>query len=186
MIYSIILLLLSGIFILTAAASIRVRGRTDLLPKLIRIPRDKTTGMILTAAVLIWCIPHAKVVLPVNAGGFFGLIVGTALVFVLLCAYLDYLPARAFAVICILGSYTMLNLTFARAVPCSIFLVTACYLTGIFGIVLSARPHWMRLILQNIVLKKAYRTAVCLFCLYTGAACAFTSIVYLFAMHSAK
>jgi len=148
----------------TAAVSITVslffflfRGREDILPKLDKIPRMKIAGIILTAVVLSWCVPHINDILDPDSVFRKAVYPGFFVLWVLCSAFLDYLFARAFGVFCILLSYTLLNQIFSANIPYSAFSAAACYILGIYGIVISAKPYYFRDTLRFAVTKKYFR-----------------------------
>ncbi len=140
-----ILLIASIVFFGGLAITVPVlKKRLDLLPVLEKLPRAKWAGIVLTGVVLLWCLPHIQAVL--SPDSFFRRILypGLFVSWILCSVYLDYLFARAFGVFCILYSYTMLHLSFSAMLSGIAFGAVFYYLVGCGGILICAKPYWLR------------------------------------------
>ena len=175
-----ILLFISIIFFTgLALAAILLRNKTELLPTLEKLPRAKWAGIILTALVLLWCIPHIDAVL--HPTSFFRTILypGLFIAWILCSIYLDYLFARAFAVFCILYSYTMLHLCFSAMLPLTSLSAIFYYLVGIGGLTVAAKPYWLRDAIRTIMQNKTVFYTFLTLCLY-GVLCQIVILVFAF------
>ena len=130
----------AAVFFLAAAP------RAGMMERFEKIPRLKWAGLVLAAWMIVVCVPHVEQLL--EPGSVFvrmNLIpVFAAVLFVLIWLYADYIFARAFAVTCIYGAYLLLREGFAADPP--FYPVMACgfFLLGTLGIVIAAKPVWMR------------------------------------------
>ncbi len=108
------------------------------------LARNKWLGIVLGAGMLFLIIPHIEQLFAPETvqsyGLFLRLVAGVLLV--LLWGYGDYLFARAFAIACIYLAWWLLQSGYAAEIhPCFSILF---FLFGILGIVLGAKPFWMR------------------------------------------
>ena len=142
----------SLLFLLCAVAAAGCAGllfcvrpdRERLSAALERLPRAKTAGWILSAVAVVWCVPNVRAVL--DAGSPFQpwVVPGSFLLLILCCVYLDFLFARAFAALLILAAHGLLKElqpVFPTGYPAFAALIL---FAGLAGIVLAAKPHWLR------------------------------------------
>ena len=120
-------------------------ARMEHLDSWERLPRARKPGMILTAAVILWCVPNIQPILEPGSS-LLNWLYPLAILSIGLCIYfLDYLFARAVAAFLILTAHYFLKETFAaRVYPFSAFLSVALFLLGIAGILIGAKPYWFR------------------------------------------
>ena len=120
-------------------------AREDRLATLERLPRARKPGMVLTAAVILWCVPNIAPILEPGSS-LLNWLYPLAILSIGLCIYfLDYLFARALAAFLILAAHYFLKESFAaRVYPFSVFLAVALFLLGIAGILIGAKPYWFR------------------------------------------
>ncbi len=112
----------------------------------IAFPRSRKIGIPLTAVILFALIPHVEQLM--EPGSFFlqyHLVrIGAVLFFVLIALYADFILARALSVAMIFSAWLLLRESYALALPCHAVYAVAIFLLGITGIVISAKPVWMR------------------------------------------
>ena len=145
MFFSLMLILFS----LTAAACAVLIpvfcARMEHLETLERLPRARRSGIILTAAVILWCVPNIEPILEPGSSLSVWLYPLAVLSIGLCVFFLDYLFARALAAFFILAAHYFLKEAFAaRVYPFSAFLAAALFLLGIAGILIGAKPYWFR------------------------------------------
>ena len=131
-------LVAAAAFILTMRREPAVRALYD------KIPRERISGTILGAVVLIWCIPNIRPIF-MPESPFQSLIVPLMLVAIVLAAiFLNYLFARAAAAVLILGAHAVLKAAYPVQLPGYPVLAALLLLAGVIGIVISAKPYWLR------------------------------------------
>ena len=108
--------------------------------------RNRITGAGLGAWMLSVCVPHVEQLFgPDSMFGNPALLWGAAAVlWVLLILYADYLCARALAVVCIFAAYLLLREGNAFRPDGYIVYAVLFFLTGTLGIVIGAKPVWLR------------------------------------------
>ena len=113
-----------------------------VLPRREAWTRNKPLGMILAYIAFIICVPYAEVVSPDFLLPFLWPL---ALVMPVVCAlYVDYPTARAVGGLLILLAYLAVHAGFELSLPLAPALSVLSWLTGIFGIWLSAQPWKLR------------------------------------------
>lgn len=131
-------LVAAAAFILTVRRGPAVRAMYD------KIPRERVSGTILGAVALIWCIPNIRPIF-MPESPFQALIVPLILVAIVLAAiFLNYLFARAAAAILILGAHAVLKAAYPAQLPGYPVMAALLLLAGVIGIVISAKPYWLR------------------------------------------
>ena len=131
-------LVAAAAFILTMRREPAVRALYD------KIPRERISGTILGAVVLIWCIPNIRPIF-MPESPFQSLIVPLMLVAIVLAAiFLNYLFARAAAAVLILGAHAVLKAAYPAQLPGYPVMAALLLLAGVIGIVISAKPYWLR------------------------------------------
>ena len=131
-------LVAAAAFILTVRRGPAVRALYD------KLPRERVSGTILGAVALIWCIPNIRPIF-MPESPFQALIVPLILVAIVLAAiFLNYLFARAAAAILILGAHAVLKAAYPAQLPGYPVLAALLLLAGVVGIVISAKPYWLR------------------------------------------
>ncbi len=131
------------------------------LPCPASLARNKWLGMALGLPVLIFLIPHTEQMLSAESAESFRLLIrgGVCIAAFLLWRYGDYLFARALAAALIFLAWYGLQCGYAAGLP-PVFPVL--YLAiGCTGIVLGAKPYWLRDFLELAKERKALRLAVC-------------------------
>ena len=128
----------AAVFILTVRREPAVRG---LLEKL---PRERISGTVLTVIALLWCIPNIRPIFMPDSP-FQTFVLPLILVAIVLAAiFLNYLFARAAAAILILGAHAVLKAAYPAQLPGYPVLAALLLLAGVIGIVISAKPYWLR------------------------------------------
>ena len=128
----------ASVFILTVRRDPATFRRID------KIPRERISGTILGAVALLWCIPNIRPIFMPDSP-FQTFVVPLILLAIVLAAiFLNYLFARAAAAILILGAHTVLKMGYPAQLPGYPVLAALVLIAGIIGIVLSAKPYWLR------------------------------------------
>ena len=128
----------ASVFILT------VRRDPATYRRIESLPRERISGTILGAVALIWCIPNIRPIFMPDSP-FQAFIVPLILLAIVLAAiFLNYLFARAFAAILILGAHAVLKAAYPAQLPGYPVLASLLLLAGVIGIVISAKPYWLR------------------------------------------
>ena len=131
-------LVAAAAFILTVRRGPAVRALYD------KLPRERVSGTILGAVALLWCIPNIRPIFMPDSP-FQNFILPLILLSIVLAAiFLNYLFARAAAAILILGAHTVLKMGYPAQLPGYPILAALVLIAGIIGIVLSAKPYWLR------------------------------------------
>ena len=156
-------LVAAAAFILTVRREPAVRAVYD------KIPRERISGTILGAVALIWCIPNIRPIFMPDSP-FQALIVPLILVAIVLSAiFLNYLFARAAAAILILGAHAVLKAAYPAQLPGYPVLAALVLLAGVVGIVISAKPYWLRDWFRLSFRNSAVRWTSAVFFLLLGA-----------------
>ena len=141
-----ILLYAAAVVSLAAAAVFILTVRRDpqthrLIEKL---PRERISGSILAAIALLWCIPNIRPIFMPDSP-FQNLVVPLILLSIVLAAlFLNYLFARAVAAILILGAHAVLKAGYPVSPSGYPVLAALVLIAGVIGIVISAKPYWLR------------------------------------------
>lgn len=114
----------------------------ETLPRREAWTRHRIWGLVIGYAVLIPCVPLARVVSPYFL---LPLLWPLALISPVVCAfYVDYPNARAIGGALILVSYFTVHYTFDLRLPAAPALTVLAWLVGVAGIWLSAQPWKLR------------------------------------------
>ncbi len=142
---SAVLAVAAAVSLLAAAAFILTVRRGDAVRALYdKIPRERISGTILGAVALLWCVPNIRPIFMPDSP-FQTFILPLILLSIVLAAiFLNYLFARAAAAILILGAHTVLKMGYPAQLPGYPVLAALVLIAGIIGIVLSAKPYWLR------------------------------------------
>ena len=128
----------ASVFILT------VRRDPATYRRIESLPRERISGTALTVVALLWCIPNIRPIFMPDSP-FQNFILPLILLGIVLAAiFLNYLFARAAAAILILGAHTVLKMGYPAQLPGYPILAALVLIAGIIGIVLSAKPYWLR------------------------------------------
>jgi len=131
-------LLAAAVFILTVRRGPAMRAFLD------RLPRERISGTVLAAVALLWCIPNIRPIFMPDSP-FQVFILPLILVAIVLAAiFLNYLFARAAAAILILGAHAVLKAAYPARLPGYPVLAALVLVAGVIGIVISAKPYWLR------------------------------------------
>lgn len=108
-----------------------------------KLPRNRISGGILGFLALLAFIPNVEPMFPVEK--YLGVLIFAAIVLAVLCyLYTDHIFARAFAGILILGAHSSLAELYAANIPYYSFFAVMALLYGTSGIVLAAKPYYLR------------------------------------------
>ena len=128
----------ASVFILT------VRRDPATYRRIESLPRERITGTALTVVALLWCVPNIRPIFMPDSP-FQNFILPLILLSIVLASiFLNYLFARAAAAILILGAHTVLKMGYPAQLPGYPILAALVLIAGIIGIVLSAKPYWLR------------------------------------------
>ena len=163
-------LVASVAFILTVLRGPAVRTLYD------KIPRERVSGTILGAVALLWCIPNIRpIFMPDSPFQMF--VLPLILVAIVLSAiFLNYLFARAAAAILILGAHAVLKAAYPAQLPGYPVLAALVLLAGVIGIVISAKPYWLRDWFRLSIRNSAVRWASAAYFLLLGAMSCFCAV----------
>ena len=131
---------------LAAAASfiLTVRRGPSVRTLYEKIPRERVSGTVLTVIALLWCIPYIRPIFMPDSP-FQTFVLPLILVAIVLAAiFLNYLFARAAAAILILGAHAVLKAAYPAQLPGYPVLAALLLAAGVIGIVISAKPYWLR------------------------------------------
>ena len=131
-------LVAAAAFILTVRRGPAVRALYD------KIPRERVSGTILGAVALLWCIPNIRPIFMPDSPFQTFILPLILLAIVLAAVFLNYLFARAAAAILILGAHAVLKAAYPARLPGYPVLAALVLLAGVIGIVISAKPYWLR------------------------------------------
>lgn len=114
-------------------------------PAITALARHKIAGSILGIWIIFSCVPHVAQLLEGSLLASPVLLFGAAFFFsFMIWKYADYHFARGIAVALIYMAYLMLREGFALKPPCYPVFAVLFFLTGILGIVIGAKPVWLR------------------------------------------
>ncbi len=108
------------------------------------LPRERISGTVLAVIALLWCIPNIRPIFMPDSPFQTFILPLILLAIVLAAIFLNYLFARAAAAILILGAHTVLKMGYPANLPGYPVLAALVLLAGVIGIVISAKPYWLR------------------------------------------
>lgn len=139
-----------------------------------KLPRERISGGILGFLALLAFIPNVEPMFPVEK--YLGILVILAAVLAILCyRYADHIFARAFAGILILCAHASLAESYAANVQFSSFFAVVALVYGTCGIVIAAKPYYLRDLFRKCVSNVYWKSSVVLF----GAVWLFASVLVL-------
>lgn len=128
----------ASLFVLTARRDPRLRRTIE------KIPRERISGTVLSAVALLWCVPNIRPIFMPDSP-FQNLILPLILLSIVLASmFLSFLFARAAAAILILGAHAVLKMGYPANLPGYPVLAALLFVAGTIGIVISAKPYWLR------------------------------------------
>lgn len=108
------------------------------------LPRERISGTVLAVAALLWCVPNIRPIFMPDSP-FQNLILPLIILAMVLAAlFLNYLFARAAAAILILGAHAVLKAGYPADLPGYPVLAALLLVAGVIGILISAKPYWLR------------------------------------------
>ena len=135
----------SAAALLAAAAFILTLSRSPAVYRVMeRLPRERVSGSILGFFVLLWCVPNIRPIFMPDSPFQQAILPLLGVAFVLAAIFLNYLFARAYAAVLILGAHAVLKAVYPLDPPGYPILAALVMLAGVIGIVLSAKPYWLR------------------------------------------
>lgn len=143
------------------------------LPYFEKLPRNRYLGIIVGWVAMFGCIPHAAAVAPAFL---LPLLLPIAVATPVLCFFfVDYLFSRAVGGSFILIAYYFLHASFNIHYKFMPVLAVFCWLLGILGMWISAKPHIMREYLRKAACTPSFQftaAAIALVCMIVfGAGC---------------
>lgn len=164
------------LFLLCFAGCVLVVPRVqERFSQLESIGRSKKLGIPLTIIVMVWLYPNIMAVIAEDGTLARFLIPLLGIGAIACIVYLDFLFARAFAVFLILLAHQMLKDSYALSLhPYQTPLALSLMATGILGILLAAKPYWMRDVIRAILRNRKwqYGTFLVTLLLLVGASAA--------------
>ena len=141
-----VVLALAAVVSLAAAAVFILTVRRDPAMRnlLERLPRERVSGTALAVIALFWCIPNIRPIFMPDSPFQQAIVPLLGIAFVLSAIFLNYLFARASAAVLILGAHAILKEIYPLNPPGYALLAALTMLAGVIGIVLSAKPYWLR------------------------------------------
>lgn len=128
----------ASVFILTVRREPSVRSMLE------KLPRERVSGTVLTVIALLWCIPNIRPIFMPDSPFQVFILPLILLAIVLAAIFLNYLFARAAAAILILGAHAVLKMAYPARLPGYPLLAALVLVAGVIGIVISAKPYWLR------------------------------------------
>ncbi len=127
-----------------------------LLKKCETLPRAKLPGIVLSAVVILWCIPNIRPI--ISSETLNSLLFPLALIsFILAVFFLDYLFARAFGVFLILLAHYFLKEAYPLGLKLHVLFASLTLLLGTLGICICGKPYWMRDLIRAFFQKPVWR-----------------------------
>lgn len=132
-----------------------LRVRPDRAAEYDRLLRSRSLGAVLSAAALAWCVPQVQAVAwawlalwawPVAIGAW-----------ILCWLYLDNMAARGWAGLMIMGAYSYLDMIFDCKLNLGIAGAMFAWVWGALGIVVAAKPCYLRDFLRLAAQKKFWK-----------------------------
>ena len=142
-----------------------------------KFPRNRTAGTIIGFLALLWCVPHAApIVWDWMQGWLYPLVF---ICTILGCLFLDYLFSRALGGILILSAIYFLHESFTFHTPAAWILAIICWIVGIAGLFLSAKPYLLRDFIRLIAGSRFWRTAATVFFMFFAVYTLIVGILHL-------
>ena len=128
----------AAVFLLTMRREPAVRRTIE------KLPRERVSGTVLAVAALLWCVPNIRPIFMPDSPFQNFILPLIILAMVLAALFLNYLFARAAAAILILGAHAVLKAGYPANLPGYPVLAALVLIAGVIGIVISAKPYWLR------------------------------------------
>jgi len=161
------LTLSAGGVVFAAAACFVLCAAPETLAKLEPWPRARKTGFVFGLAALLWCVPLVR---PIAFDWLQPLLLPAAIVLPFVCYfYLDYLFARALAGLMMLFAGYLVENSFTFHSGGAPVIAVFSWLFGIGGILISAKPCYLRDYFRLLAAKKSVRRISALFLVLFGA-----------------
>ena len=149
------LALLTGVFFLFVL-------RQKNVQKWEKLPRAKYAGGILGFLALLAFIPNVEPMFPVEK--YLGVLIAAAIILSVLCfLYIDHIFARALAGSLILLAHASLAESCAANIRFSSFFAVMVLLYGTIGILLAAKPYYLRELIRKCAGNLFWRYSVSIF-----------------------
>lgn len=134
-------LALGVLFFVVLGGGAAVAGK-NRLPQAERLLRHRILGAVLMLLALAWCIPQIRAV----AWNFLAPWLWPLAIAATVASYfyLDNVVSRAIGGLLIMGAYTFLAFSFTTRLPTGVYGACIAWFWGIVGILISAKPCWLR------------------------------------------
>jgi len=143
--FSVVLYIAAAVALAAAAVFVLTAWRDpSVFRRIERLPRERISGTCLAAAALLWCVPNIRPIFMPDSPFQTFILPLILLAIVLAALFLNYLFARAAAAILILGAHTVLKMGYPANPPGYPLLAALVLAAGMIGIVISAKPYWLR------------------------------------------
>ena len=124
------------------AAAVFFRTVPENVPQREKLCRSRLAGIILTLPPAIMCVPLAE---PVSPAFLLPWLLPLAVILPVLCIFfIDHYAARGFALWMVVSAYGMIHTAFDCKIPGSGILTVILWLAGIAGMIISAKPYFLR------------------------------------------
>ena len=134
--------LAAGMIFFALLTILFIRCNEKNLPAAEALLRNKKVGAVTSAVALAWCVPQIQAVAWNWLANYAWII---ALVALVLCVrYLDNMTARGFAGLLIMGAYSFLDMSFDCKLGMQISGALPAWVWGLIGIVIAAKPCYLR------------------------------------------
>ena len=140
--YIVVTMLAAGIIFFAALAFFLLRTTKERLQQAELLLRNRIFGGVLAAAALSWCIPQVQAVAWSWLANYAWIIAAAALL--LSIRYLDNIASRGFAGLLIMGAYSFLDMSFDCKLNMNISGALPAWFWGAVGIVIAAKPCYLR------------------------------------------
>ena len=166
---------LGTLFFILAAAGLIAAGEKNL-PRAERLLRHRALGAVLMLLALAWCIPQVRAV----AWSFLAPWLWPLAIAATVAAwfYLDNVVARALGGLLIMGAYTFLAFSFASRLATGLPGAVIAWCWGTVGILISAKPCWLRDFLRLGARRPAWRFAAALLAALTACFGVVAMVIY--------
>ena len=134
-----------------------------------KLTRARVPGAILGFLALMGFLPNVEPMFPMSSN-LFWLVPAAALLTWLCFLYIDYLFARALAGALIVIAHASLAEGYASALPGESIFAVFCFIAGIFGIVISAKPGYLRDLFRKAARVPLLRIGIFIYSLFWLAA----------------
>lgn len=142
-----------------------------------KLPRARIPGAVLGFLALLGFLPNVEPMFPMESNLVW--LIPAALLLTVVCTlYIDYLFARALAGALIVASHASLAESYAAALPGGSIFAIFSFAAGLFGIVIAAKPGYLRDLFRKGALFPLLRTGIFIYCIFWALTALFLLIRY--------